>query len=330
MGALERYSVLRASDIDEFRAGVSRLLTPHLLLPVGGGQSTVTGDLARVGLGPVSLVYAHNEGAELGVRLLEQVSYYDVNLALDGRNLLSCAGDEVFVDSGTAGIISPRMLAEMRLSDGYRQLHVRIERHALERHLEELLGRPVPGPIRFRPRMDLHTPAVASWSRAVRLLVADLDQPDGLASTALGAGPWAGFLMSGLLLAQPHNYSELLAQRGTAARRPAPVRKALDLIDAEPEADLSVDRLAGVAGVSARSLQRHFRTALGVSPREYVQRVRLARAHDELRAARPGSVTVAEVALRCGFTHVPRFAAAYQRHYGVAPSATLREPAERD
>ncbi|MEV0083742.1 AraC family transcriptional regulator [Saccharopolyspora sp. NPDC050642] len=329
MGALERYTVLRGSDVDEFRASVSRFLTPHLLTPVGRCHSSVTADLAQVSLGPVSLVYGRNAGAELGVRLLEQVSYYDVNLALAGRNLLSCAGDEVLLDGATAGIISPKMVAEMRLSDGYSQLHVRIERHALERHLEGLLGHLVPGPIRFRPRMDLHTPAAASWSQGVRLLVQDLDQPAGLASTVRGASSWASFLMNGLLLAQPHDYSEQLEQRRVAAHRPAPVRKALDLIDDQPDADLSVDRLARAAGVTPRSLQRHFRTHVGVPPHEYVQRVRLARVHDDLRSAQRGSgVTVADVALRWGFTHVSRFAALYQRHYGVAPSVTLREPPE--
>ncbi|TDD48778.1 AraC-like ligand-binding domain-containing protein [Saccharopolyspora elongata] len=125
MGALERYMVLRGSDVDEFRTSVSRFLTPHLLTPVGRCHSSVTADLAQVSLGPVSLVYGRNAGAELGVRLLEQVSYYDVNLALAGRNLLSCAGDEVLLDGATAGIISPKMIAELRLSDGYSQLHAR-------------------------------------------------------------------------------------------------------------------------------------------------------------------------------------------------------------
>jgi AraC-like DNA-binding protein len=44
-----------------------------------------------------------------------------------------------------------------------------------------------------------------------------------------------------------------------------------------------------------------------------------------LRDADPGDgTTVTEVALRFGFAHTGRFAAAYRRRYGQAPSATLR------
>ena len=52
---------------------------------------------------------------------------------------------------------------------------------------------------------------------------------------------------------------------------------------------------------------------------------RLAGAHAALRDADPGDgTTVTEVALRFGFAHTGRFAAACRRRYGQAPSATLR------
>ncbi|QXJ19675.1 AraC family transcriptional regulator [Actinomadura graeca] len=325
MGALERFSILRSADLDEFRACVSRYLTPHRSVPAGRGGDAIRTDVSMADLGPLSLVYGWHRNCELDVQLTEEVDYYDVNLALGGVNRIRYAADEVLVDRSTAAIISPRMRAQMRLSADYRQLHVRIERYALERRLEELLDRPVPAPIRFRPRMDLRGPAAASWFRVVRLLVRDLDQPTGLTAHPVATGPWAGMLMTGLLLAQPHNYSERLADRGVGEHRPAPLRRAIGYIEAHPEEELPVDRLAGVAGVTARSLQRYFREYVGVSPREYVQQTRLARAHDELRSVRPGSgVTVADVAFRWGFTHLPRFAAAYHERYGRLPSATLR------
>jgi AraC-like DNA-binding protein len=320
MATLERFLVLQTSDIDEFRANIGQFLTPHRLDPIGLPGEVRT-DLAMVDLGPLQLVYGSNAGAELRVRLTEQVHYYDVNLALAGHNLLVTGSGESWVDEQTAGIISPTMLAQMELSDGYEQLHVRVERPALERHLEELLGRPVAGPIQFQPAMDLTTPAASSWARAVRLLVHDLEDPGGLAGRG-EQSPWVRFLMNGLLLAQPHNYSDQLEDR-QAARRPAPLKKVVDLIEADPAADLSLGRLAREAGLTPRSIQRHFKEYVGSSPRDYVQSVRLARAHADLRQARPGE-TVAEIALRWGFSHLPRFAGAYQERYGVPPSATLR------
>jgi AraC-like DNA-binding protein len=215
------------------------------------------------------------------------------------------------VDSTTAGIISPRMVADMHLSDGYSQLHLRIERFALERRLEQLLGRPVAGPIRFRPRMDLTMPAVASWLQAVRLLVRDLDEPSGLSGLDVQRNPWPDFLMTGLLLAQPHDFSEQLAQRRAGTARPLPVKRVVDLVDHEPAADLSLARLASVAGVGARTLQRSFRAHVVVSPREYVQLVRLERAHEDLVAG--AGKTVTEIAFRWGRQPQP----------GVAPAEVL-------
>ncbi|WP_329013654.1 AraC family transcriptional regulator [Streptomyces sp. NBC_00690] len=319
---LQRYDVLESAGLEEFRATVARFLTPHRLVPTGHEGAHLRGHVAVAPLGPLSLVYGSHSGTELDVALTEQVDYYDVNLSWEGHNRITCGADEVIVDSETAGIISPRMQVTMRLSDSYRQLHVRIERYALERHLEELLGRPVVAPIRFHQTMDLRAPAAATWARSVRLLVDDLETPDGLAAQPAGETPWTSFLMTGLLLSQPHNYTEQLTQR-RAAPRPGGLRRAMDLIEEAPEGDLSVERLALAAGTSPRSLQRQFREYVGVAPREYVLQVRLARAHDNLRIVRPGTVTVADVALRWGFSHMPRFAAAYRRRYGELPSVTL-------
>jgi transcriptional regulator GlxA family with amidase domain len=128
--------------------------------------------------------------------------------------------------------------------------------------------------------------------------------------------------MTGLLLAQPHNYSDRLARGQADTARPLSMRRVIELVEREPAGDLSLARLAAAAGTGPRTLQRNFREYVGVSPREYVQWIRLGRAHDDLAAGAGG--TVAEIAFRWGFTHVPRFAGAYQERYGVPPSATLR------
>jgi transcriptional regulator GlxA family with amidase domain len=156
----------------------------------------------------------------------------------------------------------------------------------------------------------------------IRRLLRDLDEPSGLAGAGAGPGPLTDYLMTGLLLAQPHNYSDWLARGRPAAGRPPSLQRVIDLIEREPGDDLSLTRLAVAGGMGPRALQRNFREYVGVSPREYVRWVRLGRARDDLAAAAGG--TVAEIAFRWGFTHVPRFAGAYQDRYGEAPSVTLQ------
>ena len=321
---LRRFQVLRAAGVEEVQASVSNLLTPFRVTPLWGrpASGAVLGDVSAVKLGPVCLIYARHVGAELSVQLTRQVSYYDINFALAGGNHIETGDERVELSSWRAGIISPHMTPRMRLSDGYGQLHVRIERPALERHLERMLSRPVTGPVRFRMEMDLTAPALASWARTVQLLLNDLDEPSGLAAAGAAGSPWSDFLMTGLLLAQPHSHSEWLARGRAGASRPPSVKRVVDLVEREPAGDLSLGRLASVSGMGPRALQRNFRQHVGVSPREYVQWVRLGRVHDDLVAG-AGS-TVAEIAFRWGFTHVPRFAGAYQDRYGMTPSMTLR------
>ena len=125
--------------------------------------------------------------------------------------------------------------------------------------------------------------------------------------------------MSGLLLAQTHNYTEALLCPQPPAY-PRTVRKAVDLIDARPETPFTVGDLAQAAGVSARRLQEGFREYLGVTPMTYLRNVRLDRVHAELLT---GATGVTESAARWGFTHLSRFSAAYRRRFGAAPSETL-------
>ena len=62
-----------------------------------------------------------------------------------------------------------------------------------------------------------------------------------------------------------------------------------------------------------------------MTPAWYLHRVRLTRAHQQLRAADPASgVTVAAVARRWGWASPSRFSAAYRRQFGLPPSQTLR------
>ena len=89
-------------------------------------------------------------------------------------------------------------------------------------------------------------------------------------------------MVDGLLLGQPHNYSDALDQ---GAWRPAsgPVARARQLLEEQPEEPWSTSSLAARVHLSARSLQEGFARDQGVPPMKYLQQVRLRRARDLLR-----------------------------------------------
>ncbi|WP_037604479.1 helix-turn-helix transcriptional regulator [Streptacidiphilus rugosus] len=103
------------------------------------------------------------------------------------------------------------------------------------------------------------------------------------------------------------------------------LRRAEAFIDDNAHRDISLADIAAAACVTPRALQYAFRRHADTTPLAYLRRVRLARAHEELASSNPQRTTVTAVALRWGFLHQGRFAAAYRQAYGVAPSLTLRD-----
>ena len=104
-----------------------------------------------------------------------------------------------------------------------------------------------------------------------------------------------------------------------AARDPR-IANAVALIESRYSEPLSVDDLSRAAGISRFHFSRMFRDELGVSPYQYLQRVRVERA-DELLARGHG---VTEAALSVGFRDLGRFARAFREQTGRGPSERSR------
>lgn len=68
---------------------------------------------------------------------------------------------------------------------------------------------------------------------------------------------------------------------------------------------------------SRRRLETLFRTHLGRSPRQHLERLRMERAKDLLRQT---ELPMALIAERCGYSYPERFAVAFRRCVGVAPT----------
>lgn len=188
-----------------------------------------------------------------------------------------------------------------------------------------------PGPAALPPhptQADLSTGAGRSLARLLALMRAEMDDPEGLIYQPLLAGRLWQAVLSGLLAATADRLREDRDQRDRA-NRPRAVKRAIDAMEAEPDRAFTAASLAAAAGTSVRTLQEGFRQHIGLSPMAYLRRLRLARAHADLRAAEPGEETVASVAHRWGFAHLGRFAAAYRAEYGRPPADTLHDRAAR-
>ena len=99
------------------------------------------------------------------------------------------------------------------------------------------------------------------------------------------------------------------------------VRLAEEFMRAHIAQALTLADIAAAARVSIRTLSAGFQAWRGSSPMRVLRELRLDAAREWLQR---GEVSVADAALRCGFGHLGRFAAEYQRRFGEAPSQTRR------
>jgi transcriptional regulator GlxA family with amidase domain len=95
-----------------------------------------------------------------------------------------------------------------------------------------------------------------------------------------------------------------------------PLGKVQAYVMEHPSEPFSVERLAGIAGTSERSIARLFVSELGVTPHDYVEGVRLDRARHLLEAT---DVALKTVAFDCGFVTPERMRGVFQRRLRVSP-----------
>ncbi|MEV0128651.1 AraC family transcriptional regulator [Dactylosporangium sp. NPDC050688] len=311
----------RVSGIDEARALCHEYFYPIRLEPLDPSAPLLFSFDALVA-GPVTLAQLQF-GAAIRMSHTDLETAYHVNVPLSGRLRTVHRGVEVEADPANAAVFGPHGQIRLdRLGGGYRVLCVKLDRAALHAELESLLGRPVREPLELAPKMPVADGAGLSWLRLLQLLSTDLHNAGGLLSRGPIAEGLSRELLRGLLYTAGHRHlTELLEP--VAPARPRTVQRAVDAMRADPARAFTVTDLAAVAGVSVRALQEGFRRHTGLAPLAMLRRIRLGRAHDELLAAGPHEVTVAEVAHRWGFGHLGRFAAAYRAQFGETPSATL-------
>ena len=96
----------------------------------------------------------------------------------------------------------------------------------------------------------------------------------------------------------------------------ARVTRTVRLIDRHPDATLTLSHLAQQAGLSRFHFLRTFERLTGVTPHQYVLRVRLREAALRLAA---GSRPVLDIALDCGFGDLSNFNRAFRTEFGVGP-----------
>jgi AraC family transcriptional regulator len=120
------------------------------------------------------------------------------------------------------------------------------------------------------------------------------------------------------LLRDPFSRSACAPPRAVAR-----VTEIVRMIERCPDAELGLGQLARKADLSPYHFLRTFEHVTGVTPHQYVLRLRLREAAMRLVA---GPATVLDVAFDCGFGDISNFNHAFRAEFGVSPRAYRKMP----
>lgn len=98
-------------------------------------------------------------------------------------------------------------------------------------------------------------------------------------------------------------------------------QRAMELLDASLDGDLSMGQLAVECGLSTRHFARAFRQSMGMPPHRYLLKRRIERAKHLLER---GALSLPEIALACGFADQSHFTRVFHASAGIPPGQWRR------
>ena len=316
-------TVSTATAPDEAEAAVAEVYLPNRLQPVGAGQLSMRLAALRLGATTVGQL-----GYGRRVRLVtEEARHIHINTPLVGAVVSRVGRSAPLVTTSESAAVFPEGApAGIEWSSDAVQLCVMIPRSTLETELEELVGRALKRPLRLPFHLSLTTAEGRVWRSVMDVLARELAGRGRLLAHPSAGRQLERTLLDALLLGHAHPYIQELDSPDAPAV-PVAIARAVDLLHERPAEPWSSTVLARAVHVSLRSLQGGFRKHVGKPPMTYLRDLRLRGINRELAKATPGTTTVEAVAYGWGMVHMGRFAAAYRRTFGEAPSQTLKRPA---
>jgi AraC-like DNA-binding protein len=317
---LWRYPLAQGSNADEYVHTVQSAYRPSRMRYTGAVPEHMRYEVRALRDAEFTIGFIRNS-LDIRVDGSPAGGFYLINLGISGQ-ILSQRGSERIVNCPTiAAVYNPGDdLVLLPRPGGASTLCILLDQTLVERELTLLLGRSPGGPPKFNFALDLSASQSAGLRMVIDSMLAQLDsEHEVLQHPAVRLGQVRS-LATTLLVAHRHSYSGALAD-GHSPPRPRPLRRAMEFIEENLRAPLTLGDIAAAAGCSARTVNDSFREHLSVTPMARVSQLRLDRVHEELLK---GSASVSDVAFSWGFTHLGRFAGLYQQRFGELPSETVK------
>jgi AraC-like DNA-binding protein len=137
---------------------------------------------------------------------------------------------------------------------------------------------------------------------------------------------FADFSMKELIVRILQNQN-LLSHQGRQPVRNQRLKEVTDYIDINLDQKIDMNRLFKVAGMSRCVFFKWFKQQVGLSPLEYIQSERIAKAKKLLQTK---GHSVSDVAFECGFQDVNYFVRAFRLNEGLTPGQYQKQVVQLD
>jgi AraC family transcriptional regulator len=230
-----------------------------------------------------------------------------VSLRMAGRNVVKQipAGGATFWPGGEGFTV--------RVFDTVDTAHIYLRHEMLERVIDErgVAGASPP----LQPFFGIQDPLVEHLAFAC---VAALDTPSKSASFYVDQLSWAMAAHLVEALGQGSSVPPVVHDQGLTDRQ---LKRAEDYMLANLDGDVAVEDLAAAASLSPVYFARQFKLRTGSSPHRHLRSLRIQHAKHLLRH---DSMSIAEIALLCGFCHQEHMTRVFRAECGTTPAAFRR------
>ena len=307
-------------DLDEARVLCGRVFNPHDL-KVTGAATQFRSQMDHLRIGDLSLNRL-SWGAAVHVDPDQLQTYYLISMPIQGQAQFCMDGVRTQVSPRCMGVVNASQRFHFDATEGFTQIALRIERQAVDAGWQALSGQAPETPIDFDCGIDTSSSTWQALAPVMRTL--------GLAANNQKVGTNAHFLhakleelvVMTLLLNQNHSHGAQLWHPAKTIK-PGHVKRAELYMQERLGQALTVSEVARASHVSVRSLQAAFQQAHGCGPMAWLRKQRLLAVRQALGTASNQHCTVADTALRFGFTHLGEFSKAYVQSFGETARTTL-------
>lgn len=310
-----RHQLFASDDLEQTCAQVSQVMKPHQL---SLKSKSLDARMHAAKFGRISfcrLAY----GGDVAIDPDHLKDFYLVQTPVSGKAVIHSGNQYIHSDARCASVLSPGQSTSMLWYDDNDQVMVRIDKNLINNTLAAMHGVDEVKDTVFNLGFNwLNSPV---WCNALLYLCHALETEQDLSNNALVTSQIEQLVAVSLLSSQPNHFGMVTNKGHTVL--PRHVRYVKDYIDEHANEAISLATLAQEVGVSLRGLYLGFHQHCGISPMQYLKKVRLEKVHEALRQKNSGSVT--EIALAWGFMHLGRFSIEYKQRYGESPSETLRK-----